>query len=150
MSPYERVRIRHLTWALAIHSTDHRGAIHTRFLTRTHIYMHVCHLYIIVYVYNVIYIYIYIYSPRNNHITNSSIMCNYLAYYEISDWILTDDDSVGFLAFRTHRMCRKPLGIVTGSPVHIFWPKSVAPLECLAEFSYPLVNVYIAMENHHF
>ena len=45
--------------------------------------MHVCYLYIIVYVY-IYYIYIFT-QKRHNHITNSSIMCNYLAYYEISD-----------------------------------------------------------------
>ena len=48
-------------------------------------------------------IYIYIHSPRNDTTTSQilqSCVCNYLAYYEISDWILTDDDSVGFLACR--------------------------------------------------
>ena len=62
MSPYERVRIRHLTDALPhsrsivpIHSTDHRGAIHTRFLTCTHIY-----IYIHTHTYSIsLYIYIY-------------------------------------------------------------------------------------------
>ena len=48
MNPYERVRIRHLTDALPhsrsivpIHSMDHRGAIHTRFLTCTYIYIYI-------------------------------------------------------------------------------------------------------------
>ena len=56
VSPYDNVRIKTLA------HPDHRGTIHTRFLSHTHIY-----IYIYVYIYTIIHIYIYWYCkyPKN-------------------------------------------------------------------------------------
>ena len=84
MSPYERVRIRHLTLALPIHSTDHRGAIHTRFLTRTHIcisYTYITPYNTYIYVLPNIYIYTYIdYLPIFIYLYLPMLLTYYLPY----------------------------------------------------------------------